>query len=675
MRWLRYLGFWCALGLVVFGLIGAVQLLDLLPDWSDGVVVDVRAVAVSVNEAELTWTVTPASGTQAVVIERDAKPIAQVEATARRYVDTGLKPEQVHSYELVLLNERGRPVARSGAETLQLPNEPEAPDSQAPTPPQDFSVTATHDGLLLSWSDAVDDNDVTAYRIYRDDEPLITVNGHTLSYLDRSGEAANEHHYVVEAIDVVGHRSDPARVASGLDEPAGRAVGYAPELRRYPYLTDVVDRYATVNWATDRSVTSGFVKWGRVGSDGSCNPTNVVAGTRTPISVNKAGLYQWKALLDLEPDTQYCYRVVSDAIDLLGGDPSPTFWTQIPVDSTEPFSFVVFGDWGSTDEQGENAYQASLMQLIATSGARFAFTVGDNGDPVSNQKSAGDLIQNGPGESGIFGPEFWTVPGRSISLFPAVGNHDMASMADAHPYLVNWPQDRAVSLSGGRYARESHCCNNGTEPADYPSAWYAFNAGPTRFYVLTASWADSNVGAADLYKNDYDAHWTPTSDEYQWLKQDLEAHPNGLKFVMLHFPFYSDSFGQKSDTYLQGSGSLEGLLASHGVDIAFSGHTHLYERNHAQLGGLTTYITGGGGARLAAVNSCSGFDAFSIGWSVSKNQGNGCNTPAPPGPEQVHHFLLVTVDGNTVTVTPTNSTGQTFDVMTYTVAAERSETP
>ena len=31
----------------------------------------------------------------------------------------------------------------------------------------------------------------------------------------------------------------------------------------------------------------------------------------------------------------------------------------------------------------------------------------------------------------------------------------------------------------------------------------------------------------------------------------------------------------------------------------------------------------------------------------------------------VYHFLLVTVNGNQVTVTPTDSTGRTFDVQTY----------
>src|SRR6476659_926000 len=37
------------------------------------------------------------------------------------------------------------------------------------------------------------------------------------------------------------------------------AASYSSQLRRYTYLTDAVGPYATINWATDRSQTSGAV--------------------------------------------------------------------------------------------------------------------------------------------------------------------------------------------------------------------------------------------------------------------------------------------------------------------------------------------------------------------------------------------------------------------------------
>jgi hypothetical protein len=51
-------------------------------------------------------------------------------------------------------------------------------------------------------------------------------------------------------------------------------VAYSAALRRFPYLTDVVNStdcatgYATINWATDRSATTGSATWGQIAGDG-----------------------------------------------------------------------------------------------------------------------------------------------------------------------------------------------------------------------------------------------------------------------------------------------------------------------------------------------------------------------------------------------------------------------
>ena len=47
----------------------------------------------------------------------------------------------------------------------------------------------------------------------------------------------------------------------------------------------------------------------------------------------------------------------------------------------------------------------------------------------------------------------------------------------------------------------SHCRRS------YPSMWYAVDAGTTRLYMLTAAWADGNIGTGSVYQNDRDAHW------------------------------------------------------------------------------------------------------------------------------------------------------------------------
>lgn len=449
-----------------------------------------------------------------------------------------------------------------------------------------------------------------------------------------------------------------------------------PALRRYPYLTDVVGSYATINWSTDRSHTSGAVRYGKVGSE-SCT-AHYVPATKTAISVNGVLQYQWKVQLELLPGTQYCYRVYlgsspATEIDLLGSDSAPSFWTQMPMGATQSFSFAVFGDWGYVGSSGTNSYQANVLSRIAASGARFAVTTGDNGYPSGSQKNYGDLVQTGADTSAVFGPSFWKVPGSSMPIFLSMGNHGLTSSDTSHPFLVTWPQDRAVSMSDGRYARDTYCCLNGTSSASYPSAWYAFDAGPARFYILHAAWSDSNAGSADPYKNDYDYHWAPGTAQLEWLKADLAAHPSALKFAIFHYPLYSDNPNEGASPYLLGSSGLEGLLKQNGVDIAFTGHAHIYERNLPSTSGIYNYITGGGGATPGTLGTCTALDAYAIKFTTT---GKACGSaPVPTSADQVYHFLKVTVSGTNVTVTPINSLGQSFDARSYSFNSDVETTP
>jgi hypothetical protein len=330
---------------------------------------------------------------------------------------------------------------------------------------------------------------------------------------------------------------------------------------------------------------------------------------------------------------------------------------------------VVFGDWGAMSPDG-NPHQANVMSRIAASGARFAVTVGDNTTQAGSQANYGDLYQRGEQVSGVFGPTSWTVAGSSLPIFPTLGNHGHSNAN----HLINWPQDRVASRSRGRYSMQAYCCLNQTKPGRYPSAWYAFDAGRVRFYVLQAAWSNTNVGTADLYKNDYDYHWTPSSPQYRWLERDLKRHPRAVKFAFLHFPIHSDNASdQRSDPFLQGPGGVEGLLGRYGVKLTFSGNAHIYQRNTPSFPGApVTYVTGGGGDRVQPIGAhgCGALDAYGIGWSYSANaglgEGSACGSaPVPTEITQVFHFLRVSVNRKTVTVTPTDELGRTFDVVTY----------
>jgi hypothetical protein len=432
-------------------------------------------------------------------------------------------------------------------------------------------------------------------------------------------------------------------------------------LRRYPYLTDLVLAHVTVNWATTTSIATGSVTYGKSGVE-SCT-AHTVSGTKTTITVGSTAEYQWQASLNsLSRNTAYCYRIQGGGTDLLGTDASPVFRTQLAAGSTATFSFAVIGDWGDQETTSLNTDQANVLARIASSGARFAVTTGDVAYPGGSQTNYGDLVQTGANVSTVFGPSYWAVPGDTVPFFNVFGNHGFNSTA-----LINWPEGNAASSSSGSYAMQTYCCTNGTKSASYPSAWYAFQTGKARFYILDAAWANSNVGTADLYKNDYDNHWTPNSAEYQWLAQDLAAHPGGLKFAFFHFPLHSANSTEASDTYLSGVDHLEGLLADNGVDLIFNGHAHTYARS-TPTGMPVGYVTGGGGAKLEPVTVCGSPIAAALGWSYSSStHGSSCGSlTRPTSIDQVFHYLLVTVTGGSrVTIAPTDEQGRTFDVQSY----------
>jgi hypothetical protein len=657
----------------------------------------VRAIAVTTSTIEIFWK-PPVSSSKIIsyVIRRNGVTVASMPSSAESYLDTNVQHSRFYEYSVASMDETGALSAQSNIARVNSPRQNEQRDTSPPSPPEALTAEVEPGVVLLDWYDADDDTDISAYLILRDNKRIDLVDVGILSWRDETVRPNKKYDYQVVTIDTSGNRSKPASVSvrssvstkiaeqnaveSQIETPAQvsanlSATSYSSNLRRYPYLTDLVENYATINWATDNSNTVGSVSYGRVGVE-SCT-ANTVSATKNTIYVNTVTTFQWKAQLTLLPNTQYCYRVFlgpNNAIDLLGSDPSPTFWTQIPPGDNTPFSFIVLGDWGDVSNAG--AEQAILMQSIAQSGARFALTIGDNAQPNGSQTNYGDLVQSGPGISGIFGPQQWALPGRSMAIFPAIGNHGYSNTDTNHTHIVNWPQDRAVQTSNGRYWRELYSGIDNTTPKQYPSVWYAFNAGNFRFYVIEAAWADTNIGTASSpYQVDYDYRWTTNSAEYQWLANDLAANASKPKFAFFHYPLYADNNSQSSNTFLQGANSLEGLLFNSGTILAFAGHAHFYQRSLAN--GNTIYTTGATGVKLVPIDvPCSNQNLYGLGWSNSKNKGYACGAATVPTTKlQVHHYLLVHVNGDTLTISPINALGQIFDQQTYNVAGGSSPSP
>ena len=317
------------------------------------------------------------------------------------------------------------------------------------------------------------------------------------------------------------------------------------------------------------------------------------------------------------------------------------------------------------------------------------------------QANYGDLEHGGSEISDIFGPSYWPQT-LGLPVFAGEGNHGQNTIG-----LRSWPESNTAAASGGTYAYDSYPSipGDGTNAGSYPDDWYAVSDGNVRLYVLDGAWADgSNVGTATGaactaageaacpgYQVDHDAHWMTSSPQYKWLAADLASHPNQIKMAVWHYPLRSDESSQDSDVYLQNSpsnpfqsSSLESLLAANGVKVVFNGHAHTYQRIAPSASGqITNYVTGGGGGVLEPVStgsSCTGFEStgsiYALGWSPTSNTGTACGSgvPTPQSAAQVYNFLKVTVNGGTVTVTPINAAGQSFDVQSYTYSVNTTPT-
>lgn len=427
---------------------------------------------------------------------------------------------------------------------------------------------------------------------------------------------------------------------------------------RVPYLTDATANSVVVNFATDRQVSRPEVRFGSVASNCRAATATGSGGLAVRVGPRTDYLYSIE-LTGLHPRRTYCYQLGPQVFDLATTTVAPRFTTAtVPGDPT-PFSFAVLGDWG-----GGTNDEANVLRHIASSPASFIVTTGDNAYITGNQTDYGDLSSGN-----VFRGDLWPQVGARLPTFTVQGNHGFSVYP---PLLQNWPQPASVSSSQGSYARDAYCCTpNLPVKRHYADTWYAFDRGPARFYLIDAAWADSTGD----YTGDFLAHWNGPvpgcagcGTELQWLQADLAAHASTpLKFAFFHYPLHVDASDHRSDTLLDGPNRLEGLLAHNGVDVVFNGHAHIYERNTPQIPGtpMISYVTGAGGVgngkdQLARVQGCSSYDAYAIGTGHSS-----CHAPSPTSDQQVYHFLLVTVRGHGVTVTPTDENGRTFDTQTY----------
>ncbi len=316
-------------------------------------------------------------------------------------------------------------------------------------------------------------------------------------------------------------------------EPAPPELDFAVK----PYLQFVTPSGITIMWQTNRDA-SGRVHFGE----------NDKVGQH--VDGPDAQAIHEITLADLQPETQYFYRVTSTDAD---GDTIEsdvrTFQTANKPDT--PFAFAVISDTQSNPPVARKVAEMAWAQ-------RPNFLL-HPGDLVGTGTVDTDWTQQ-------FFPSMEPLISR-VALFPVLGNHE-------------------------RNARNYY---------DYmalpdPEYYYQFTYGNADFFMI-----DSNKKVG------------PGTEQFQWLDGALAASDATWKFVCHHHPPYSSDENDYGDLWKTNKSTrgdlrvrqLAALYDKHHVDIVWCGHIHSYERTWPVVGdrvvrsnGTIYMITGGGGGGL-----------------------------------------------------------------------------
>lgn len=218
--------------------------------------------------------------------------------------------------------------------------------------------------------------------------------------------------------------------------------------------------------------------------------------------------------------------------------PAPTP-TSLP--APDPV-LVGAGDIASCESEGDEATAALLDGTEGT-----IFTTGDNAYP------GGTFEQF----TNCYDPTWGRFKDRT---FPSPGNHDYGT-AGAEEYF--------------RYF--------GTAAGSPGQGYYSYQLGTWHIIVL-----NSNLPVAS------------GSEQEQWLRADLAAHPAACTLAYWHHPLFSSGSLHGGDRNMR---PIWQALYEHGADVVLNGHEHNYERFEPQdpdgtpdpARGIRQFVIGTGG--------------------------------------------------------------------------------
>ncbi len=276
----------------------------------------------------------------------------------------------------------------------------------------------------------------------------------------------------------------------------------------------------TIQWRTSVEVTDGAVLY----QPKNANPDQHLQETKAQLQLledrllqNDRFIHRFTAKLqNLSPATTYIYQVGSHQKNKWS---SQAEFTTAP-DSSQPFSFVYFGDSHCSPYWGK---------LINSAQARFSNT--------AFYTIAGDVVSTGLNRDDwdqlfAYGAEVF----KYKPLMPALGNHDDQDGLGAQMYLDFFalPENGPPELEKERA--------------------YSFTYSNAFFIILDVTSAYAK--------------------QVDWLEQQLAHSQATWKFAVFHFPPYMHEIDYRDIRKLWGD-----VFDLYHLDMAFSGHVHYYVRS------------------------------------------------------------------------------------------------
>ncbi len=345
----------------------------------------------------------------------------------------------------------------------------------------------------------------------------------------------------------------------------------------------------------------------------------------------------WVWVEELEPDTDYRYRVVVDGEDWAAGerwdsvpsarggyDLAPSgqsyelrFRTWPAPDApTPPLRFVALGDYGvgirsdSESSRRQRRVAELLHRLVTDHDVRFVVSLGDN----IYQGEQGQVDDESGGEdddwySSYFAPYRYVI--ARVPVFPAIGNHDTTDTEGS--------DDRAQMEDNFHVA------------ARFPGEPDRASIGPGLFYRLRYG-RDLELVAIDTSQDSDDERYHrffQEPDHLGWLDDAFAAADVRWRIPFSHHPLYCAGPSHHNDAEM-----LETLLPLFdrgGVRLVLAGHEHNFQV--CEVDGRTCVVSGSGGKVREEVPDRFD-DAHTTAWAAQA------------------HLLLVDIDGDEARLTP-----------------------